>query len=399
MSRHVWMVAGMIVLTACGGTVEENPSSSAQGSGGQGGTGGVGGTGGMDATGGTGGVGGTGGEGGAGAAGGQGGSGGQGGDACEPGHADCDGNAANGCEVDTQVDPAHCGACGAACTATNGTPGCSAGSCVIAACDPGRSDCDDDPSNGCEVAGSCMAFPIASGLGRITNLAVDDTYVYVLGHYDNDRITRIQKTPPYTATTLYTASSFMVDIHVVGSDLYWTDYSAGTLSKAPLAGGGPIQTVASGFTSIGAVLIEPTRHVWTIYAGTGGLNWTPIGGGATTTLGTIPGNYSGGVLMLPGGDYLITSQSSQYLFRIPSGGGAATQEYDLGPGRVSTQLAEDTSAFYTATYGSEVLRVDKTTKAVTVVASGQPQPVGVAVDAKHVYWGNYFGGDVWAVHK
>ena len=36
--------------------------------------------------------------------------------ACAANFADCDGNAANGCEFDTGASLAHCGACGRACT-------------------------------------------------------------------------------------------------------------------------------------------------------------------------------------------------------------------------------------------------------------------------------------------
>jgi hypothetical protein len=34
---------------------------------------------------------------------------------CDSGFGDCDGNAANGCEVRLSNDPAHCGMCGRAC--------------------------------------------------------------------------------------------------------------------------------------------------------------------------------------------------------------------------------------------------------------------------------------------
>ncbi len=37
-------------------------------------------------------------------------------DTCQTGYADCDGNRANGCEVDLQTDPNHCGACGTKCS-------------------------------------------------------------------------------------------------------------------------------------------------------------------------------------------------------------------------------------------------------------------------------------------
>jgi alpha-tubulin suppressor-like RCC1 family protein len=45
--------------------------------------------------------------------------------ACDAPHADCDGNAADGCEVDTTTDRKNCGSCGHACTAE-----CGAGQCL-----------------------------------------------------------------------------------------------------------------------------------------------------------------------------------------------------------------------------------------------------------------------------
>ncbi|MEZ4390488.1 MAG: FG-GAP-like repeat-containing protein [Polyangiales bacterium] len=69
---------------------------------------------------------------------------------CAPGFADCDGNPANGCEVDTRTSAAHCGRCGGACSSANGTPSCRAGVCAIA-CAAGYGDCDGNPANGCET--------------------------------------------------------------------------------------------------------------------------------------------------------------------------------------------------------------------------------------------------------
>jgi hypothetical protein len=70
--------------------------------------------------------------------------------ACNAGFEDCDGNAANGCEVDTNSDPLHCGGCATACDSTNGTATCTGGTCGIT-CNPGFEDCDGNPTNGCEV--------------------------------------------------------------------------------------------------------------------------------------------------------------------------------------------------------------------------------------------------------
>jgi hypothetical protein len=70
---------------------------------------------------------------------------------CNAGFGDCDGAAANGCEVDTSTSLAHCGACGRACAVANGTPSCAMGSCRVASCDAGFADCDGVTTSGCEA--------------------------------------------------------------------------------------------------------------------------------------------------------------------------------------------------------------------------------------------------------
>jgi hypothetical protein len=70
---------------------------------------------------------------------------------CAAGFADCDGNAPNGCEANTASDLAHCGACGVACAARpNGAPVCVLGVCGVT-CLAGFADCDGDAANGCEA--------------------------------------------------------------------------------------------------------------------------------------------------------------------------------------------------------------------------------------------------------
>ncbi len=82
--------------------------------------------------------------------------------ACAAGWADCDGNAANGCEVDLTADPSHCGSCATACVTANGAAACVHAVCQVASCNAGFGDCDGLAGNGCEVStatdtGSCGA--------------------------------------------------------------------------------------------------------------------------------------------------------------------------------------------------------------------------------------------------
>ncbi len=81
--------------------------------------------------------------------------------ACDAGYADCDTNATNGCEVllasgtrvsDDQVD--HCGTCPTSCTITsNGsvsTAACTSGACTMT-CAGTRANCNGNYADGCEV--------------------------------------------------------------------------------------------------------------------------------------------------------------------------------------------------------------------------------------------------------
>jgi len=94
---------------------------------------------------------------------------------CTLGYGDCDRDLgepnSNGCEAPLFVDPGNCGACGVTCpTPPHATAGCIDGACGIGQCDLGWEDCDGDPANGCEVNiaaddGNCGGCNFACGVG------------------------------------------------------------------------------------------------------------------------------------------------------------------------------------------------------------------------------------------
>jgi hypothetical protein len=89
--------------------------------------------------------------------------------ACNTGFANCDGNAANGCEVDTRSSATNCGRCGNACPAVpNAVPTCTAGACSFT-CMPGFGNCDGNAANGCETNLNTTANNCGS-CGRVCNL-------------------------------------------------------------------------------------------------------------------------------------------------------------------------------------------------------------------------------------
>jgi len=71
---------------------------------------------------------------------------------CLHGWGDCDDSEANGCETELLLNVRHCGGCDAACAApANAQPSCVDGECGLGPCTDGHADCDGDPENGCEV--------------------------------------------------------------------------------------------------------------------------------------------------------------------------------------------------------------------------------------------------------
>jgi hypothetical protein len=55
-----------------------------------------------------------------------------------------------GC-IDINNDPDHCGSCDHVCSIPNGHATCANGACAIAGCLPGYADCNEIPTDGCEV--------------------------------------------------------------------------------------------------------------------------------------------------------------------------------------------------------------------------------------------------------
>ncbi len=71
---------------------------------------------------------------------------------CTSSWLNCDGNPANGCETNGDTDPNHCGACGAVCQGPNvSTAVCQTRVCYVATCNAGWGDCNGSAADGCEV--------------------------------------------------------------------------------------------------------------------------------------------------------------------------------------------------------------------------------------------------------
>ncbi|MDW8245730.1 MAG: MopE-related protein [Sandaracinaceae bacterium] len=91
---------------------------------------------------------------------------------CNGSWRDCDGMASNGCEINTQVDPNHCGTCGNRCPdRANAMRTCSGGMCGFT-CNSGFADCNRMAPDGCEVnlntdVNNCGACGVQCGPGEV----------------------------------------------------------------------------------------------------------------------------------------------------------------------------------------------------------------------------------------
>jgi hypothetical protein len=70
---------------------------------------------------------------------------------CNAGFGNCNGAAADGCEVNIATSPTNCGMCGRTCMLANATAGCAMGNCTVASCAMGYGNCDNNAANGCEA--------------------------------------------------------------------------------------------------------------------------------------------------------------------------------------------------------------------------------------------------------
>jgi hypothetical protein len=319
---------------------------------------------------------------------------------CAEHFADCDGDAANGCETPLLTSVAHCGACANACATSSTDPlVCAEGACALD-CPEGRGDCDGDLVNGCESdltrdaescgacghgclggeceAARCQPFVLAEIEGGSTGgLALDvDTVYWALGAAST--VVAVPKLGG--AFTPLTIASNPSNVAVVGADVLYTESGdmLGRLVSVPASGMAPKATIlADGLTSPGPVVVAD------------GLAYV-------RTANTIEAIE------------LATKKKSTQAIELPSSGGLATDGTLVffgdasngqiarlpGPAIVATGLddprvgATDAEFVYFVDPAANVVgRVAKLGAAsAEVLASGLATPGAVAVDGDRAYF-------------
>ncbi|MBW1809155.1 MAG: proprotein convertase P-domain-containing protein [Deltaproteobacteria bacterium] len=71
---------------------------------------------------------------------------------CDNLFGDCNADAQDGCETFLNIDPENCGQCGNICDLPQSAASfCGQGTCIISECNPGQADCNNTASDGCET--------------------------------------------------------------------------------------------------------------------------------------------------------------------------------------------------------------------------------------------------------
>lgn len=98
---------------------------------------------------------------------------------CSAGFADCNNDKnSDGCETNTKTDVNNCGGCGTTCSTNNVTPSCTNGACG-GTCDAGFANCNGNAADGCEAAvscGDCCGVTCGAGKACVGGTCTTSTY-------------------------------------------------------------------------------------------------------------------------------------------------------------------------------------------------------------------------------
>lgn len=323
---------------------------------------------------------------------------------CAAGHMDCDGDPANGCEVDVQNDASQCGACGHSCLGG----ACTAGACgpVVLLANGGNvgNDIAVDATSiywtarSGSLGGSVMrankdgsgATPLISGItcpsdGGPSRIAIDDDHVYVT-NYRCDNVMRVGKdgTGPTTLLTFPPGSG--ADYVVVSDDrIYVGLYFANKIMVANKDGSG-LATLASSPTGRTVTMaIHGSDMFWTGFFGGPMLQRVSLGGGAITTL--VPSGDGYG-MALDADDVFIGTLGGA-LLKLPGGAGAPVQ-LASGTGWVDGIVPDEEHVYWSnAGNPGTIRRANKDGSGAVTLVAGLDMPFAMAADGEAIYWTHF----------
>ncbi|MEW6507331.1 MAG: N-acetylmuramoyl-L-alanine amidase [Bacteroidota bacterium] len=128
-------------------------------------------------------------------------------------------------------------------------------------------------------SGGSVTTLVSTGIPNLTTaIAVDQSYVYF-----TDDLNNIKRVPVNggTPTTIGPGNPSAMTLY--GNDLYWVEYSSGTVKKMP-KNGGTVTTLASGSNSPAGITTDGSNVFWIEFTWPGSVKKVPINGGSVTTI-------------------------------------------------------------------------------------------------------------------
>jgi hypothetical protein len=300
---------------------------------------------------------------------------------CNPGFANCDGNAANGCETNLNDSTAHCGRCGNACpTPANGTAACTSGTCGVGTCNPGFANCDGNAANGCETnlndsTAHCGRCGNSCGPGVVCTAGICGSGSVRAG---SGELGHVQVDPDR-------------------DEVYFTQRSPGILFRMRMDGTGLTRFAefgTGGYGLSGLTLTSEAVYVST-YDNYSIERVARVTGAITRVTST---SFQAAGLDHDGAQLWMTDWSGS-IHRRPLSGGAITTFATGLPSRLFgffLGTGPDDRIYLTAGHSGardagEIFSLDRAGGDRRRLASLLSYPVQVTADARHVYATNYYG--------
>jgi hypothetical protein len=298
---------------------------------------------------------------------------------CDKTFADCDNRPTNGCEVPLEGDLQHCGSC-AACSRKNDSAAyCEAGQCKHT-CKEGWSDCNwpqpGSTDDGCEI-----------------ELTTNAAHCGRCGHSCLGGVCSDGKCQPIAIASMQHGPGA---IAVSASHIYWVNHgddsgSGGAVMRLPVEGG-PASPVASAETGATGIALSSTDVYWTSMVDGGAVRKVSQAGGSAVTFAASAGATT--VAVSSTQVAWIEATSTQTNLKIaPLSGGAATTVAMAAEksSAIRGQLAMDAARVYWVTpLGVYAAMLGGGSQDMLAPYPGNAY--GLVVDKSNLYWSNLSDG-------